>query len=95
MEEKKKPETDEQTNGASELNGLLYVLAGDYQQAVFYAKERGMTRDRLRDVSNDRDLRGIDGKGKNLYIYGTAYRRDRYREIINVAIGRGFNVKHV
>lgn len=25
----------------SELNGAYYVLAGDYSQAVFYAKERG------------------------------------------------------
>lgn len=41
------------------------------------------------------DLHGIDGKGKDLHVYGTARKRERYREIISIAIERGFCVKHV
>lgn len=79
----------------SRSNEVLYVIAGDYQQALFFAKERGLTKDHLRYVNNDRDLHGIDGKGKTLYYYGTAYRQERCHEILNVARERGFNIEHV
>lgn len=73
----------------------LYVLAGDYQQAAFFANEKRVSRDNLRYTRDPHDLHGIDGRGRTLYCFGAAWRQKRYREILDAAIHRGFEVKHV
>ena len=76
-------------------NGVLYVLAGRYDQAVYLAREMNVPRDRLRYIVDERSLRGIDGRGKTLYVYGTAYERDDCYECERMAAERGFEVMGV
>ena len=75
--------------------GKTYVLAGDYRQAVYYAKENGITREELVYINKERDLCGVDGRGKSLLVYGTAYEKRDYNLILQAARQRRFEIKFV
>lgn len=88
------PETTTDQAGRA-MSDLLYVLAGRRDQAEKFAVERGFTYSKLRYICQDYSLRGIDGKGKTLFICGTGAQRKNYREIVDMAAMRGWNIEHV
>ncbi len=73
----------------------VFVLASDYCQAMLWMKDMGYDKGLLRYVESPRNLEGIDGNGKTLYIYGTAYRQRDYRDIIARAEFAGFRIEGV
>lgn len=89
------PERKPQEVGDAGLNDLLYILAGNYDQAVYSARMLDVPRDRMRYIVDDRSLRGIDGREKTLYVCGTAWERKDYRELLDLAAARGFTPKNV
>ena len=73
----------------------IYVLAGSYIQAVYYAQENDITKEELVYINNERDLRGIDGAGKSLVVHGTAYQKRDYHYILRAARHRRFEIKFI
>lgn len=76
------------------LNGKLYVLAGTYRQAREFATAYQCPKNRLQYIDDSYRLRGIDGRGKNLFVCWTAYSKDNYQECFSMAKERGFNIVH-
>ncbi len=74
---------------------VLYVLAGEYRQAKDLAMAYEYPKNRLRYIDDSYKLRGIDGKGKTLFVYGTAVARDDYQECVRLATERGFKVVRI
>ncbi len=70
----------------------IYVHAGDVQQARDCCRLRF---GELVYVSSMQELRGVDGTGKRLLIYGSALEKQNSRAIISLAVQRGFQLKHV
>lgn len=71
----------------------LFVLAGTYDQALFFARENDITdRSRIVSVDSADKLRGISGDGRALYCYGTFYERPNYRALEEIARMQKFSV---
>jgi hypothetical protein len=74
------------------MEDLVYILAGSAQQAIQYARDNNIDRSLIVYVHEPYRLRGIEGKGKKLIVYGTYYERENHTEIIEEAVSRGWEV---
>lgn len=83
------------SNNEAVSTDRLYVLAGRYDQAVYFARDKIKREDQLWYIQEPYQLYGIDGKGKTLFVVGDAYRQKYYNDIINIAYALGFEVKHI
>jgi hypothetical protein len=89
---------DDKNSGADKIVGssdVLYVLAGTYRQAADLAMRHGLPSNRLRYIDDRDRLRGIDGKGKTLFVYGTAAKREDFFAVLRLAEERGFNIMYI
>ena len=74
---------------------LLYVIAGTYDQAKRFAIEHLVPKTRLRYVGRPEHLRGLNGEGQKVYVFGTASDRKDYDECKRMAIERKFQLEYV
>ena len=84
-----------QKGNKSALNALLYVHAGSKRQADDFAKAMRVEPHNVRYISDPVKLHGLDGKGKILYCYGTAYEKATSHRIMSLATIRGFTIEYV
>lgn len=73
----------------------VYIAAGEYNEALFYAKELRIAKGNLRFVSSEQDFYGIEGKGKTLLVTQGAPRRERYEAILYTARERRFKIRFI
>lgn len=78
-----------------ENNTMLYVIAGTYRQAASLATQHGLPQNRLRFIDSPEKLRGIDGAGKTLFVYGSLHYDKNYYDCIDLAMERGFKIEHI
>jgi len=74
---------------------LLYVLAGSWNQAVWFAEYKYVQKRNLRYISDSSNLCEIDGKRKTLFVLSTARDRQDYFECLDLAQNRGFTIEHM
>ena len=73
----------------------IYILAGRYDQAIQYARQNDIPKDKIRYIYSDQNLRGIDGKGKEIIAYGTFFDRNDWIYLMDLAEARGFKITYV
>ena len=77
----------------TEMIDLLYVLAGNYEQARTFAYSKGVHYTKMINVDRREKILGL--RGKKLFVVGTAYDRDNYDELLTEARVREFDIQHV
>ena len=75
------------------VNKLIYVLAGNYEQARKFAYSKGAHYTRTVYVDRREKLMGL--RGEKIYVVGTASERDNYRKLLMEARIREFVVEYV
>ena len=73
----------------------FFILAGGYDEALYYAKELHIKKDNLRSITEEQDLCGIEGSGKTLLVTQGAPRRERYHVILCKAQERNFKIRFI
>lgn len=80
---------------ADEEKAMLYVIAGTFRQAADLAMSHEIPSNRLVFVDRPHRLRGIDGEGKTVFVYGTAPNRKDFNDCIHMATERRFRIEYV
>ena len=77
----------------AETDKLLYVHAGTRQQALDFAKSKGIPNQRVFYIANEESLKGINGKGKRIDCVGSYTDHCRHMKIMEMASERGFGFR--
>ena len=73
----------------------VFIVARDYHEALFYARENRIVKGRLRYVSGRIDLDVVYGRGKELLVTQAAYLQRDYNYILEKARHLRFGIKFI